>query len=372
MGAVDTWKGDGVTGTAGNGNKGSILNENNKFEDVQKAHYEQDARIAKDGYDQAKGKVAEDGKVTLTDLAAKAIGALNLANAKQGPTGPNEGAEPSGILEEAKVALAAVKTEHASVADANAKIDAAINAMSKIVDSAAGKTMADNEGENGIVAYAALNFLKGLKEGLNEPNRSGLTDIIGLTDENKTNFGRLSLSSNNGRDIVVQATTSVVGADGKLKEIDVTSALGFDKNVVEKTISLRETNATISKEDADAMGFNTEEWQAGESGDNQNGYAAGVMTLKGAMAMMNIAENAIKALEAVRSDLGSVQNQLVSTINNISVTQVNVKSAESQIRDLDFASESSNFSKQQILAQSGVYALSQSNAVQQNVMKLLQ
>ncbi|MBZ7995696.1 hypothetical protein AVCANL280_09255, partial [Campylobacter canadensis] len=95
---------------------------------------------------------------------------------------------------------------------------------------------------------------------------------IGLTDENKTNFGRLSLSSNNGRDIVVQATTSVVGADGKLKEIDVTSALGFDKNVVEKTISLRETNATISKEDADAMGFNTEEWQAGESGDNQNGY----------------------------------------------------------------------------------------------------
>ncbi|MBZ7999246.1 hypothetical protein, partial [Campylobacter canadensis] len=74
--------------------------------------------------------------------------------------------------------------------------------------------------------------LKGLKEGLNEPNRSGLKDIIGLTDENKTNFGRLSLSSNNGRDIVVQATTSAVDDKGKPKEIDVTSALGFDKNVV--------------------------------------------------------------------------------------------------------------------------------------------
>ncbi|MBZ7977163.1 flagellin, partial [Campylobacter sp. RM12637] len=103
-----------------------------------------------------------------------------------------------------------------------------------------------------------------------------------------------------------------------------------------------------------------------------NGYAAGVMTLKGAQAMMNIAESAQKALEAIRSDLGSVQNQLVSTVNNISVTQVNVKSAESNIRDVDFASESATFSKHQILAQSGVYAMSQANAVQQNVMRLLQ
>jgi flagellin len=77
-------------------------------------------------------------------------------------------------------------------------------------------------------------------------------------------------------------------------------------------------------------------------------------------------------LDKIRSDLGSVQNQLVSTINNISVTQVNVKSAESQIRDVDFASESANFKKYNLLAQSGSYAMSQANAVQQNVMKLLQ
>ncbi|RTI98017.1 flagellin [Campylobacter jejuni] len=99
---------------------------------------------------------------------------------------------------------------------------------------------------------------------------------------------------------------------------------------------------------------------------------SGVTTLKGAMAVMDIAETAITNLDQIRADIGSVQNQVTSTINNITVTQVNVKAAESTIRDVDFASESANFSKYNILAQSGSYAMSQANAVQQNVLKLLQ
>ncbi|WP_072229681.1 flagellin A [Campylobacter coli] len=99
---------------------------------------------------------------------------------------------------------------------------------------------------------------------------------------------------------------------------------------------------------------------------------AGVTTLKGAMAVMDIAETAITNLDQIRADIGSVQNQLQVTINNITVTQVNVKAAESTIRDVDFAAESANFSKYNILAQSGSYAMSQANAVQQNVLKLLQ
>ncbi len=99
---------------------------------------------------------------------------------------------------------------------------------------------------------------------------------------------------------------------------------------------------------------------------------AGVTTLKGAMAVMDIAETAITNLDQIRADIGSVQNQLQVTINNITVTQVNVKSAESNIRDVDFASESANYSKANILAQSGSYALAQANSSQQNVLRLLQ
>ncbi|TEY42333.1 flagellin, partial [Campylobacter sp. CH185] len=111
------------------------------------------------------------------------------------------------------------------------------------------------------------------------------------------------------------------------------------------------------------------------SADNKAGATyknAGVTTLKGAMAVMDIVETATTNLDQIRADIGSVQNQLQVTINNITVTQVNVKAAESTIRDVDFAAESANFSKYNILAQSGSYAMSQANAVQQNVLKLLQ
>jgi len=83
-------------------------------------------------------------------------------------------------------------------------------------------------------------------------------------------------------------------------------------------------------------------------------------------------DNSIKVVDGLRSTLGAAQNQLESTIRNISVAQVNISAAESQIRDVDFAAESANFAKHNILAQSGSYAMSQANAVQQNVLRLLQ
>ncbi|MDY5519983.1 flagellin B, partial [Campylobacter lanienae] len=136
------------------------------------------------------------------------------------------------------------------------------------------------------------------------------------------------------------------------------------------SVNLKYMNSgTISATLAKAMGY----FDGGAS--NAGGYgdqAGGVNTYGGAQAMVDVAESARKTLDKLRADLGSVQNQLVATINNITVTQVNVKSAESQIRDVDFASESANFSKFNILAQSGSYAMSQANAVQQNILRLLQ
>ena len=102
--------------------------------------------------------------------------------------------------------------------------------------------------------------------------------------------------------------------------------------------------------------------------------ATGILVNTHSAAEMSIAvmDTAIKAVDGRRATLGAAQNKLESTVRNISVTQVNIAAAESNIRDVDFAAESANFAKHNILAQSGSYAMSQANAVQQNVLRLLQ
>jgi flagellin len=97
-----------------------------------------------------------------------------------------------------------------------------------------------------------------------------------------------------------------------------------------------------------------------------------VTSQEGAQIAISIADSALSSYDKIRADLGSVQNQLTSTINNLSVTNVNIQSAESTIRDVDFAEEAANFSKMQILAQAGTFSMAQAKASSQNVLSLLQ
>ena len=83
-------------------------------------------------------------------------------------------------------------------------------------------------------------------------------------------------------------------------------------------------------------------------------------------------DSAITKLNGYRGDIGSTQNQVESAVRNLMTQATNVKAAESIIRDVDYAAESANFNKQNIISQAGSYAISQSNAVQQNVLRLLQ
>jgi len=106
------------------------------------------------------------------------------------------------------------------------------------------------------------------------------------------------------------------------------------------------------------------------------GWSAG---LDSAAAMQSAArvqiteiDSALTQLNGWRADFGSTQNQLESAIRNIMTQVTNTKAAESVIRDVDYAQESANFNKQNIISQAGTYAISQANNVQQNVLRLLQ
>ncbi|HHD0454822.1 TPA: flagellin A [Campylobacter coli] len=258
----------------------------------------------------------------------------------------------------------------------------------------------------------------------------------GIKDAQKENYGRLSLVKNDGRDIdisgtgfgfstgggfVSQSSVSLRESKGQI-DGQIADAMGFNATKGGKFIVSAASNSISAFMSAGGSGFSSGSGysvgQAGayskllegnifvvsgatnaivstaynvsagsgfssNSGNSQfatmkldtlsiKPESAGVTTLKGAMAVMDIVETATINLDQIRADIGSVQNQLQVTINNITVTQVNVKAAESTIRDVDFAAESANFSKYNILAQSGSYAMSQANAVQQNVLKLLQ
>ena len=84
-----------------------------------------------------------------------------------------------------------------------------------------------------------------------------------------------------------------------------------------------------------------------------------------------ICDSAIIQLDSIRSTIGSFQNQLASTMNNVKTTEINTKSAESEIRDVDFASESAEFSKRNLLVQSGSFAFTHSVQDYQRIIDLL-
>ena len=204
----------------------------------------------------------------------------------------------------------------------------------------------------------------------------GTISAIGLSD-GKAILGSLSLVREDARDIVIGITGLTGGA--QILSTFTMATNGMSAATMSEadaaSITLADLNTGIlDGKAAAAMGY----FRAGEFSSSiysSGTYAdqlSGVTTYGGAQAMISVAESAQKQLDRIRSDIGSVQNQIVATINNISTTRVNVKAAESQIRDVDFASEASNFNKYNLLAQSGSYALSQANTIQQNVMRLLQ
>jgi flagellin len=225
--------------------------------------------------------------------------------------------------------------------DSDGKLVAAINAVK---DQTGVEAYIDNRGNLNLRSLDG----RGIKV-----SGSNLS-IAGINANGIENYGRLTLTRLDARDIIVTGSGL--------------TAAGFTGAEAEQTINLRTIKGNFTKDQASAIGAfaNSNVVNFGQE------IGAGVTTLRGAMAVMDIAQSAQRLLDKIRADIGSVQNQLVSTINNISVTQVNVKAAESQIRDVDFAAETANFQKHNILAQSGSYALSQANAVQQNVLKLLQ
>ena len=119
----------------------------------------------------------------------------------------------------------------------------------------------------------------------------------------------------------------------------------------------------------EALGFRAGEYGSTEAGTRISDLD--ITTVAGAEEAIKALDNAIGSVASQRATLGAVQNRLDSTVNNLSVTSNNLSAANSRIQDADFAAETAELSRTQVLQQAGISILAQANAGPQQVLSLV-
>ncbi|MGH2307410.1 flagellin [Aliarcobacter sp. ERUVET-8] len=187
-----------------------------------------------------------------------------------------------------------------------------------------------------------------------------LNNIASQTNYNGTNLLQKSAASATGPQSTLRAAS--IAPKGELS-----FQIGESKNDLIKTKTIQSNVYGLG-----LASLATKVAQAGSLNVTSLGKAGSVFSRSVASSQQKNVDSAITRLNTYRGDIGSTQNQIESAVRNLMTQSTNIKNAESVIRDVDYAEESANFNKLNIISQAGSYAISQSNAVSQNVLRLLQ
>lgn len=217
---------------------------------------------------------------------------------------------------------------------------------------------------------------------------SGKTGVI-ATD----NGVSLTLTAADGRNISIaidnQSGTSesmgaVFGLDGDGIGEAAFGTESIDGRISAEGVTYETTYGTVTLESAgkftleggsngtaalEALGLKVGTFGGGE--DGQFLKDIDISTFEGATAAITAVDNALRSVTSTRADLGAIQNRFESTISNLQITAENLTAANSRIRDADFASESAELSRTQVLQQAGISILAQANQRPQQVLSLL-
>ena len=205
------------------------------------------------------------------------------------------------------------------------------------------------------------------------------TDGIGDIVASVTSTGRLQLSSASGQNIVIDddggkafVSTSAGGVEDMRGTTLSASSGAF---TAFGTLSLSSSDGTpikLTDSAADNAGLAKLGLQ-GQSGAKEVGNSGiAVSTLISATASLSKIDAAITKVSGFRASFGAVENRIDAAINNLTTLKVNTSAAQSRIEDADFAAETSNLTKSQILSQAATSMLAQANASKQNLLALLQ
>jgi flagellin len=182
---------------------------------------------------------------------------------------------------------------------------------------------------------------------------------------------KLTLSSVDGRNM----TVAISEANVANLHTDVGYAAA-GSTMYQGTVTLNSSSlasaaaANIAIVDAGNVGgFGTSTTNAASTGATIS--ALNVSTVTGANAAINSVDSALSSINTTRSQMGAYENRFHSVVANLQSTSTDLSAARSQIQDADFAAETANFTRSQILQQAGTAMLAQANSLPNSVLSLL-
>ena len=225
---------------------------------------------------------------------------------------------------------------------------------------------------------------------------SAINQISGQTGVTATdNGGGITLTAADGRNLSVAIDTLGTNFTGENIGLNAASKGIAEADFAAQGLSYADVAATTSStirlssssEFTVAAGTNGAVGDDGFGGLEGLGIKAGtyggaesgqflneidISTVDGALSALDALDNALSSVSSERANLGAIQNRLQSTIDNLSISVENLQAANSRILDADFAAETAELSRTQVLQQAGISILAQANAAPQQVLSLLQ
>jgi flagellin len=220
-------------------------------------------------------------------------------------------------------------------------------------------------------------------QGLNQAVRNA-NDAISLTQTAEGALGEVTTSLQRIRQLAVQSQNGInSSADREALQKEVTALRTEISRIATTTqfgnVNLLDGNFSakflVGANEGQTISVNLSSTNLGQI----NGFSAtglgiisnDISTATGASALLGDVDAAISGIGAVRADLGALQNRFQSTIRNLSNISENLSAARSQIMDTDFAAETAELTRNQIVQQASISVLSQANQRPQAALSLL-
>jgi len=226
--------------------------------------------------------------------------------------------------------------------------------------SALATSINDQSGKTGVVARLSLDLAS-----------ISLTDSTG-EDIKIQDFNSSSADTDTNTEVTMQVTggddSAAVNLSAGLANLNADSTIVGGNIEFKSTATSFNVSSTIEGDNGGLFAGNAVELQASELSSVDS---LDISTVEGANAAMSIIDGALADIDKNRADLGAIQNRFTSTISSIAVSVENLSASRSRIQDTDFAAETAELTRNQILQQAGTAMLAQANQLPQGVLSLL-